>query len=138
MVCSPCVLQGLNHAACHPTIKWQPFVIKVELKPDSVPPAVRALSNSTWCSTRAQQLVASRIINDGLSQATNGKLYRVDSKAGTHLLLVNLQTKLIAGGALDTPDEEGEWNLHQIAGGWSQKEHVHVNRQGHFFSLCPP
>ena len=71
------------------------------------PPNVVAVSNNTWCQTRSQQITAARIINEAAELATNSKLYRVDSAAGTQLLVLNAQTKYTPGGQLLGINSEG-------------------------------
>lgn len=94
---------------CQPGATWQPFVLKAVFDNSmSAPPDVVAVSNYTWCSTRSQQQAAAQIVNDGKSQETNTKLYKVDSKEGAQLLLVNYQTMLLGGGLLVEPERKCE------------------------------
>jgi hypothetical protein len=108
-------VQGLADQSCQPGATWQPFVFKVtydQQQPAAgaplITPRVVAVSNYTWCSTRRQQVVAARITNSGAELRTNTGLFRVDSPAGTQLMLLNAQPMEIAGGALSIPDKKGE------------------------------
>lgn len=95
-----CVLQGMADQACQPGATWQPFVITATFNPPA-PPTIVAVSNYTWCATRRQQITAAEIVNAGVLRKTNTKLFRVDSSAGTQLMLLNAELQTSEGGQLN-------------------------------------
>lgn len=102
-----CNAQGMADQSCQPGATWQPFVIKATFPHDS-PPSVVAVSNYTWCATRSQQTTASRIVSDAVATRSNSKVFRASSREGVQLMLLNAQTRVVAGGLFTLPDEKGE------------------------------
>eukprot|EP00878_Enallax_costatus_P007844 GHUV01008209.1.p1 GENE.GHUV01008209.1~~GHUV01008209.1.p1 ORF type:complete len:884 (+),score=200.25 GHUV01008209.1:802-3453(+) len=84
---------------CQPIVTWQPFVVAVNLAA-SAKPAIRALSNSTFCSSRLAQLRAAAIVGDAAAMETGAKLHRVDSSQGPLLMILSSERKTRPGGQL--------------------------------------
>lgn len=99
-------LQGLADGSCQPGATWQPFVMKATF-PQVGPPNVVAVSNYTWCATRSQQKVASQIVSEGIHSMSNSKIFRVGSKEGVQLMLLNTPTVEMAAGLFRVPNESG-------------------------------
>jgi hypothetical protein len=75
--------------------------------PQVGPPNVVAVSNYTWCATRSQQKVASQIVSEGIHSMSNSKIFRLGSKEGVQLMLLNTPTMEMAAGLFRVPNESG-------------------------------
>lgn len=70
-------------------------------------PLVRAVSNNTWCSTRAAQTAAAGIVGDSVSLETSAGLHQIGDVSRPLLMVLSPRTVEAGGGRFRFAETEG-------------------------------